>query len=72
MIGAANACLGRVSGLWQLLLGTALGVLMFWVIDPKLKAVSVEYELQQAKYLERLERRMRWREQGGDAGGEEG
>jgi Na+/proline symporter len=72
MIGAANACLGRVSGLWQLALATALGLVMFWVIDPKLKAVSVEYEMQQAKYLERLERRMRWHERGDAGQGEEG
>jgi Na+/proline symporter len=70
MIGAANACLGRVSGVWQLALATGLGLVMFWVIDPKLKAVSVEYELQQARYLERLERQMRWNEPGGAGGGE--
>jgi hypothetical protein len=66
MVGAANLFLGRASGAWQLVLGTALGLVMFWVIDPKLRAVSVDYEAQQAKYLERLEKRMRW--QSGDGG----
>lgn len=72
MIGAANACLGRMSGVWQLALATGLGLVMFWVIDPKLKAVSVEYEQQQARYLERLERRMRWHEQDGADAPKEG
>jgi len=66
MVGAANLFLGRASGAWQLVLGTVLGLVMFWVIDPKLRAVSVDYEAQQATYLERLEKRMRW--QSGDGG----
>jgi Na+/proline symporter len=71
MVGAANACLGRASGLWQLALATGLGVVMFWVIDPKLKAVSVEYELQQARYLERLEEQMKWHRKGATSPGED-
>ena len=49
-----------------------------WIIDPKLKAVSSEYELRQAKYLEELERGVRWEEAnangaaGGTVSGEEG
>ena len=48
--------------IWQLGLGIACGAFLFWVIDPKLKAVSVEYEQRQADYLHRLETRMHWRE----------
>ena len=33
-------------------------------IDPKLRAVSSEYEARQATYVERLERRHRWNESG--------
>ena len=67
MIGAANLFLGRFSGVVQLALAAGLGGLMFWIIDPKLRAVSEEYEQQQARHLERLEQKMRW--QGYDAAG---
>ena len=39
-----------------------LGVLMHWIIDPKLKAVSAEYEKKQKGYLDDLEASARWRE----------
>jgi len=68
MIGTANVFLGRFSGAWQLALAALLTVAIFWIIDPKLRAVSVEYEQQQARYLARLERQMRWRD--GDEPGE--
>jgi Na+/proline symporter len=41
----------------------AIGVL-YAIIDPKLRAVSVEYEARQAAYVERLERRHRWVDDG--------
>jgi len=62
MIGAANLFLGRTPGTWQLAAAAGMTVLLFWVIDPKLRAVSVEYEERQARDLERLERLMRWKE----------
>jgi len=70
MVGAANLFLGRVSGVAQLGLAAGLGWLMFWIIDPKLRAVSVEYEQRQARHLEELERKMRW--QGYDDAGAAG
>ena len=72
MIGTANLFLGRWSGVWQLALGTGLGALMFWIIDPKLRAVSVEYEQRQASYVKRLEQQMRWRGDDGRGDAEEG
>ena len=60
MVGTANVFLGRFSGAWQLGLAVVFTLVIFWVIDPKLRAVSVEYEQQQARYLARLERQMRW------------
>jgi hypothetical protein len=60
MVGTANLFLGRGAWMWQLPLAVGAGLFMFWVIDPKLRAVSVEYEAQQARYVERLERQMRW------------
>ncbi|MBE0460372.1 MAG: hypothetical protein IBX60_01880 [Candidatus Aminicenantes bacterium] len=37
-------------------------VLMIKIIDPKLKAISHDYEIKQKKYLEELERIERWEE----------
>jgi Na+/proline symporter len=68
MVGAANLFLGRGAGVWQLLVAVALGAVMFWVIDPKLRAVSADYEARQARDLERLEQRMRWQAEGGPTG----
>jgi uncharacterized membrane protein YagU involved in acid resistance len=42
------------------LLGIMLTIFMHWIIDPKLKMVSAEYEKQQAGYLEELEKKIRW------------
>jgi hypothetical protein len=50
-----------------LVAGAVVGTLLiYWVIDPKLRAVSVEYENQQARYVAELESRLRWQEVGGD------
>jgi hypothetical protein len=37
-------------------------VLMHWIIDPKLKMISTEYEKKQKHYLESLEKTIRWEE----------
>ena len=37
-------------------------VIMVKIIDPKLKAISEDYEIKQKKYLEDLERISRWEE----------
>jgi len=39
-----------------------LFLVMFRIIDPKLKAISENYELKQKKYLEDLEKIVRWEE----------
>jgi hypothetical protein len=46
----------------MLALGIFLTWLMHWVIDPKLKMISSEYEKKQHEYLEQLERNARWEE----------
>jgi hypothetical protein len=43
-----------------LAVGIIAMVLMIWVIDPKLKATSEEYEKKQSQYLEELQRINRW------------
>jgi len=62
LFGLTKVLLFQWSGLW-LLLGAVVGMgVIYWVIDPKLRAVSAEYEAQQARYLAELERRSRWEE----------
>jgi len=65
MIGVTKLLLLQPAGIW-LVLGAVLGTgVIYWVIDPKLRAVSQEYEAQQARYIEQLEKRLRWQEEGG-------
>jgi hypothetical protein len=40
--------------------GIVITALMFWVINPKLKAVSEGYEKKQREYLKDLEKIQRW------------
>jgi hypothetical protein len=51
--------------LWLVLGAVAGTVAIYWVIDPKLRAISSEYETQQARYIEQLEQRLRWNEEEG-------
>jgi SSS family solute:Na+ symporter len=63
MIGVTRLLLLRPDGFW-LVLGAVLGAgVIYWVIDPKLRAVSSEYEAKQVRYVEQLEDRLRWREE---------
>jgi Na+/proline symporter len=65
MIGVTKLLLLQPGGLW-LVLGAIVGtVVIYWVIDPKLRAVSAEYEAQQARYVEQLEKRLRWQKEEG-------
>ena len=46
---------------FAMLLAAAAGcAAIYWVIDPKLRAVSSEYEQRQSRYVARLEQRMKW------------
>jgi Na+/proline symporter len=66
MIGVTKILLLQPGGI-LLVAGAVVGTLLiYWVIDPKLRAVSVEYENQQARYVAELESRLRWQEVGGD------
>ncbi len=60
-LGIALACML----MWQGYVITAAGIvctaLMHWVIDPKLTAISEEYETKQHEYLEDLENSVRWK-----------
>ncbi len=52
-------------GYVTLAIGIVLTIVMHWVIDPKLKVLSGEYEKRQRRYLEELERKARWEEKNG-------
>ena len=48
---------------WVILgISIVLLVIMVKIIDPKLKAISEDYEIKQKKYLEDLEKISRWEE----------
>jgi hypothetical protein len=66
MIGVASLLVLRPGGVALTLFAVAGTLAIYWIIDPKLRAVSAEYEGRQAKYLEELERGVRW-EQAGSA-----
>ncbi len=59
-VGTPYAFLLQPVGFLLLGAGTLLGLLMLWIINPKLEAVSADYEKKQKEYLERLEKIMRW------------
>jgi hypothetical protein len=60
LFGLTKLLLLQVSGVWMSLAAVVGAVAIYWVIDPKLRAVSREFEATQAKYLEELERSVRW------------
>lgn len=62
MVGVAVACLNQWEGYVMTAIGIVLLILLHWIIDPKLKAISEEYEKKQKGYLEDLEASARWRE----------
>ena len=46
-------------------IGIVLTIVMHWIIDPKLKVISDQYEQKQHRYLEELESKVRWEEKNG-------
>ena len=60
LFGLTKLLLLQISGLWLVLAAIAGAAAIYWVIDPKLRAVSEEFETTQTKYLEELERSVRW------------
>ena len=58
--GVGLSLLLQPIGYATLVVGIVLTLVMHWVIDPKLKVVSGQYEKRQREYLEELERKARW------------
>jgi ABC-type bacteriocin/lantibiotic exporter with double-glycine peptidase domain len=59
-IGVVLSLLFITIGYLVLSLSVILIILMHWVIDPKLKTISQEYEKKQKHFLEELEKIERW------------
>ena len=60
IIGGTLSLLGSLAGYVTLAAGISVSGLMYWVIDPKLRAISADYERKQKEYLERVEKLVRW------------
>ena len=61
-IGLAMSLFLLPLGFILLGIGIVLTVIMFYIIDPKLKSVSEGYEKKQREYLKDLEKIQRWEE----------
>jgi hypothetical protein len=59
-LGVAGSLLMQLWGLVTLVFGIASITIMYYVIDPKLKKISSEYEKRQKAYLLELEKQARW------------
>ena len=64
-IGIGLSLLLQPSGFIILGAGILLTILMHWIIDPKLKTISTDYEERQKKYLAELEKTTRWEDHNG-------
>ncbi len=60
IVGTALSFLLIWTGFVILAIGIILAIIMFFIIDPKLKTISDEYEKKQKSYLENLEKIERW------------
>jgi hypothetical protein len=49
-------------GFFILAVGIVLTIIVFWVMDPKISALSSGYEKKQREYLKELEQIQRWEE----------
>lgn len=61
-VGTALSLLLIPIGFIILGIGIIAMLLMFWVIDPKLKVISEDYEQKQKEYLVDLEKSVKWEE----------
>ncbi|MBN2001597.1 hypothetical protein JW935_28910 [candidate division KSB1 bacterium] len=61
-IGLAMSLFLLPLGFLLLGIGIVITVIMFYVIDPKLKAISEGYEKKQREYLKELDKIQRWEE----------
>ena len=60
MVGTAMSALLIPTGFFILIIGILATSIMYWIIDPKLRAISSEYEKQEKDYLLKLEEIQKW------------
>lgn len=65
-VGIIGAFLLQVWGFAAVILALILSLVMFFIIDPKLKAMSKAFDKKQDGYLEKLEQTNRWEKSDGD------
>ncbi len=61
-IGVAGALLLQTWGFITLILGVVCIVLMYLIIDPKLKAMSEAFAKRQAEFIEHVQKTTKWEE----------
>jgi hypothetical protein len=59
-IGSALCFLLPLWGILTTGAGLVCAGVMYWIIDPKLRTISLDYETRQKEYLEELDRIMSW------------
>ncbi|MBN1165229.1 MAG: hypothetical protein JXB45_11665 [Candidatus Krumholzibacteriota bacterium] len=60
LVGCALAALLKPVGFILVIIAIALTVIMIGIINPKLTAISEDYEKKQKDYMEELERKVKW------------
>ena len=60
MVGAAMSALLIPIGFVILIIGILSALIMYWIIDPKLRSISAEYEKNEKDYLLQLEEIQKW------------
>ena len=60
MVGTAMSALLIPTGFFILIIGILATIIMYWIIDPILRAISSEYEKQEKDYLLKLEEIQKW------------
>ena len=61
MVGAAMSALLIPIGFVILIIGILSALIMYWIIDPKLRSISAEYEKNEKDYLLQLEEIQKWK-----------
>lgn len=61
-VGISGALLLQVWGFIALIVGVVSAVLMYLIIDPKLRAMSDAFAKRQQKFLEHVDKTTRWEE----------
>lgn len=61
-VGVAGALLLRIWGFVALIVGVISATTMYFIIDPKLRAMSDAFAKRQSEFLEHVDKATRWEE----------